>query len=368
MTERNEKTYPYIPSMPVPPGETILELLEERGIKQTELADRMGRPAKVINEIVKGKSAITADTAIQLEQVLGVPAKFWNNLEANYREILARSKAEEQYKDEVEIAIQYPYEEMARWDWIPKAKEPVEKTKHLLNYFGVTSLEHTIESKKAEAVLYRISKTKSYSVPAVTAWLRKGAIDAQSIETKPFDAKRLKELATDIRALTTENPDSFHPHLVEKLADAGIAFTVTPNLKNAPVNGASRWLSSSKALIQLSIRYRYNDIFWFSLFHELAHVLYHSKKEINIDMSNLAHEDEDERLADEFAANTLIPEKEYEEFIKRRSFEYLPVKSFAKSMGVHPGIVVGRLQHDDHIDPSNLNGLRDRFCWKMAGK
>ncbi len=366
MTEPNEKTFPYIPTTPIPPGETILELLEERGIKQTELAERMGRPPKVINEIIKGKSAITADTAIQLEQVLGVPAKFWNNLEANFREILARSKAEDQYKDEVKIAAQYPYEEMAQWNWVPKTKDRLEKTKHLLNYFGVTSLHHTIESKKAEAVLYRISKKKNYSVPAVTAWLRKGAIDAQSIETKPFDSKKLKELASDIRSMTTEKPDSFHPRLVEKLADAGIAFTVTPNLKNAPVNGASRWLSPSKALIQLSIRHRYNDIFWFSLFHELAHVLHHSKKEINIDMSNLAREDEDERLADEFAANTLIPEKEYVEFVGRKSFDYSAVRSFAKTIGVHPGIVVGRLQHDNHIAPSNLNGLRDKFIWKQS--
>ena len=137
--------------------------------------------------------------------------------------------------------------------------------------------------------------------------------------------------------------------VLEKLADAGIAFTVTPNLKNAPVNGASRWLSSSKALIQLSIRHRYNDIFWFSLFHELAHVLHHSKKEISIDMSNLAREDEDERLADTFAAITLIPEKEYVEFVGRKFFDYLAVKSFAKTIGVHTGIVVGRLQHDNHI-------------------
>ncbi len=363
MTDKQNKSFNCVPTVPIPPGETILEVLEERGIKQIELAERMGRPPKVINEIIKGKSAITADTSIQLEQVLGIPAKFWNNLESNYRDLLARRRAQEQYKDEVRIAQEYPYSEMVKWGWIKPAKVPLEQTQNLINFFGVTSLRHTIESKKAEAVLYRISKTRKYSVPAVIAWLRRGVVEAQAIETKPFDQKKLKESLEDLRSMTLEKPGQFFPTLVSKLADVGIAFTVTPNLRNAPINGASRWLSPNKALVQLSIRYSWNDIFWFSFFHELAHVLFHSKKDINVDLANLANDDEDEKMANEFAAAALIPNEQYREFVERKQFDHTTISEFAKRLHVHSGIVVGRLQHDQKIKHNQLNTMRDKFVW-----
>lgn len=328
----------------------------------------MGRPLKLINEITKGKASITADTAIQLEQVLGVPARVWNNLEANYQELKARLKAEAILKTETKIARQYPYREMANYGWIPETEDSLEETRNLFAFFGVSSLNNTIETDKLASALYRISKKSSYSVFAITAWLRQGFIEAQSIVTSDFDNKKLKDTIPNIRSQTLESPEAFFPRLKEILAGCGIAFTITPELKRAPINGASRWINPTKAIIQLSLRYRFSDIFWFTLFHEIGHILLQGKRSFNIDIAELNKEDETEKEADRFAMDSLIDQLSFGGFIAKGKFDYASVKSFASEVRIHPGIVVGRLQHSKLISYKDLYQLRDRFIWKKSSE
>lgn len=365
MADKNQKTE-YIPSMAMPPGETLAEALEERGMTQAELAKRIGRPVKTINEIVKGKTAITAETALQLEQAFGIPARFWNNLESNYRDIIARTQSDEHLNIEIKHAKQYPYREMIKWGWIPETRKPIEQAKNLLTFFGVTSIDNIVENQILVAgSLYRISTKRKYSRPAIAAWLRRGTLLGQQIITKDFNAEKLKNYLPELKALTFQPPQIFQQKLRNILAECGIALVLTPNLKNAPINGASRWLTSNKALIQLTIRHKSNDIFWFSLFHEIGHILTHEKKSFNVDFKENDIKEEKEIEADEFAANTLIPSAPYQGIaavVKGGDFSYDPIKAFAKSIGIHPAIVIGRLQHDK-ILPLNFNGLKERFEW-----
>ncbi len=358
---------PYVPSIGVLPGETLTEVLKEKGMTQKELAERVGRPLKTINEIVKGKTAITSDTSIQLEKALDVPAHIWNNLESNYREFLARMNMSFSIKAKITESKKYPYHEMAKWGWVPKERNPSKITDNLLKFFGVTSFENIIESSKIEGV-FRISTRRKYNREAIIAWLRRGVIENYSKDVKEFDKQRLRNSIGKIRALTLINdPDLFLPELEKILSECGIAFTITPSLINAPISGVTRWLTSDKVLVQMSIRGKCSDIFWFSLFHELSHIL-DDNQEIHIDLVNNGVSEEREKRIDTIAANLLIPKDKYNSFIdvikQRRTLVgiYDLIRSFSRTVSIHPGIVSGRLQ-SDHLIPPTCNRLRSKLRW-----
>ena len=146
-------------------------------------------------------------------------------------------------------------------------------------------------------------------------------------------------------------------------ATAGVALTLVPEIKGAPVSGATEWLTPEKALIALSLRYKSDDQFWFSFFHEAGHILKGSKKAKYIDASG-DKEDAGEREANAFAGNFLIPPREAGQLDKLWSKK--SVVAFARSIGVAPGIVVGRLQREGIVPYSNLNGLKRKLKWVSA--
>ncbi|MCF7820300.1 MAG: HigA family addiction module antidote protein [Candidatus Pacebacteria bacterium] len=347
------------------PGETIVELLEEKGMTQLELAKRMGRPHKTINEIIKGKASITPETAIQLEGVFSVPANFWMNLESNYQVALVRFNFLKKLEKEYKIAEKYPYKEMIKLGWISPCKENKEVVKCMLNFFGVISLENVVEKNIFVGVQYRISSKKNHSKEAVTAWLRKGVLEAQKIQTNNFDIKKLKDNLLNIKKLMFNSPSDFMPELKKLLADCGVALVILKNLKNVTINGVTRWISPDKALIQMSIRGKYADIFWFSLFHEIGHLLLHRKKGIYVNSENETINKEQEKEANKFASDILISETEYHNFVEKfKMFRDVDIlKSFAKKNGVIDGVVVGRLQNDEIIGQNQLNNLRNKYEW-----
>jgi HTH-type transcriptional regulator/antitoxin HigA len=347
------------------PGETLVELLEEKGMTQAELAERMGRPLKTINEIIKGKTSITPETAIQLDGVFSVPANFWMNLESNYQVALARFNFVKKLEKEYKIAEKYPYKEMIKLGWISDVKDTKEIVQSLLNFFGVISLKNVIEKNIFVGAQYRISTKKNYSKEAITAWLRKGALEAQKINTSDFDERKLRDSILTIKSLMFSHPNEFMPQLTKILADCGVALVILKSLKNAPINGVTRWISPKKALIQMSIRGKYADIFWFSLFHELGHLLLHRKKDIYIDSEDEKVNKKQEDQANKFASDILILEMEYKNFVEKfKMFRDInALKLFAKKNGVINGIVVGRLQNDEVIGRNQLNSLRDKYEW-----
>lgn len=355
----------YMPDKAIPPGTTLLENLNYIGMTQKELAERMGRPLKTINEIIQGKKGITAETSIQLERVLGIPAKIWSNLERNYRETLARIEDERRIKSEEKYIKSYPYLEMVKYGWIASAKSNIDKVKNLLNFFGVDSLRWV---SNIESIAFRKAASEKFNPYAMAAWLRQGEIIAQGIDTKEFNKKGLISSIKEIKSMTKESPQKFVPKLTRICAQYGIALVILPHLKNTYVNGATRWLSPTKAIIQLSLRYKYNDVFWFTFFHELGHIILHNKKEYFIDTNDKEFIDnlEKEKEADAFAAGRLIPNREYNKFIRTKLFTAKNVVRFAKKLGIAPAIVVGRLQHDKVIPYSYLNNLRTKFEFRFS--
>lgn len=354
----------YTPVAKIIPGVSLLELLESFNMTQKELAERIGRPVKLINEIVKGKASITPETAIQLEQVFDKSASFWLNLESDYQRQVVQNEIDDKLEDEFECLTKYPFSQMVSFGWVSNVTGQVEKVKELLKFFGVGSLKNVVESKQVEPVLYKVSTKKKVDSYGLAAWLRKGILDAQKIETKPFSAELLEKNIQKLRSLNLKEPGVFLEQVKMILSDCGVAFAVNKTPINVPVNGAARWIGLDKALVHLTIYGADADKFWFSLFHEIGHVLMHGKKSINIDLNNQNATDKNEAEANDFAKDILIPRADYLNFIN--STEVITansINSFANKIGVLPGIVVGRLQFEGVIGFNQFNKLRRKYKW-----
>ncbi len=365
----NKNDLIFKPSVAIAPGETLFELINSLGITQAELSRRMNRPLKVVNEIIKGKSAITPETALQLEQVLGKPASFWNNLEATYQGLRAREYLREQLSSLVNEAEKFPYTEMAGLNWVPRASDEIDRVHNLLSFFSVTSFDNIVE-KAALKAAFDVSTKHKKDKPAIYAWLRQGVRQIEGFQTKDFDRSKLISTLPEIKGLTKLSPEEFIPKLTSILSDCGVAFVVVKSITNAPVFGSTRWLASNRALIQLSIRLRWADRFWFSLFHELGHILYGNKKDFNVDFLENNPDGDIEEKANSFARDALVSPEDYLKIvsviaprIRAKQPVYPLVNSFAQTLNIHPGIIVGRLQHDG-IFPPTFNKLRDRLEWK----
>lgn len=349
------------PDIAIPPGEFLAETLETLGLRQAELARRTGRPAQVINEIIRGTKEITPETALQLERVLGVPAHVWVRLEADYRFNKVRLEDRMRLKGELPLASRYPYPAMAALGWVASAQNAIERVQELLRFFGVTSLH---QMPTIEATAFRKSRKVNSSPEALAAWLRQGQRAAQGHSVARFSAPRLRAALPVLRSLTVKPPEEFEPRLRRVLAEAGVAWVVVPHLPGTGAHGATRWISSDKALIQMSLRYAWDDVFWFSLFHELGHLLLHGRDLVFIEGLDDGEVEETERQADHFASDHLIPTPAYQAFLARSDWATkTAVHAFAREVGVAPSIVVGRLHHDRHLPHSHFNDLRPRFTW-----
>ena len=356
--------------LPIPPGEYLEEILDELGMTKDELARRMDRPATKLSSIFKGRKAITADTALQLEKVVGVPAHIWTGLEAEYRLALARQQEEkerEQLKEETPLIKLFCYADLANMGVVPKFTKGTDKVLALQRFFGVTSL-HNVRAVRRYAAAFRCGGAKKKRSPeAVAAWLRLGELRARKIECAPFDKSRLEAVLTEIRVMTMQPPDNFLPRLTTLLAGVGVALVLCPHLPKTYAHGATFPLGREKMVLMLSIRRKWADIFWFSLFHELGHILLHDHSAIFVEYDNGDPKmQKQEKEADEFAANTLISPDKWSAFIEKKSFYPDDIRIFAHDVGVDAGIVAGRLQRENFLRPQWHNNLRTRYEWARS--
>ncbi len=352
----------YIPDYISPPGETLLETLDALGMSQAELAGRTGRPRKTINEIIKGKTAITPETALQFERVLGIHASFWNNRERFYSENLARIEEQKRLEKQVKWLKTLPIKAMAKKGWIRSFNNKVQQLMEVLNFFGVSSPEHwdKLICNKIQAAL-RTSPAFEIDSGALAAWLRKGEIDARHIKCAPYDNGNFRMSLRDVRSLTVEPPEVFQQKMVQLCAESGVAVVFIPELPKTRASGATRWLTPLKALIQLSLRYKTDDQFWFTFFHEAAHILLHGKRDVFLE--GIGADNKREVEANKFASEMLIPAGELNSFIKSPRITERDIRCFASEIGIAPGIVVGRLQYDRILPYTHLNKLKRQFAW-----
>ncbi|SEP70167.1 HTH-type transcriptional regulator / antitoxin HigA [Lachnospiraceae bacterium RM5] len=329
------------------------EQLNDRGMSQKEFAARMDMSEKHISKLINGDVQLTPETSVRLEMVLGVPAKFWNNLEAIYREKIIKADAENTMVADEEIARQFPYNEMARLEWVPQTRNTKERVIYLRKYFEIVQLS-LLESDKITRITCRKLTITDKRDLALMAWAQEAKIKARNIKTAPINIKELISSIPKIRKMTVLKPKDFCPKIKKSLADCGIALVFLPHLKGSFLQGAS-FMDGNKIVIGLTARANDADKFWFSLFHELAHIVLG-----HVGLLNGTTED-DEKAADKWSGNTLITPEEFEAFKKNKNYSEESIIQFAKEQGISPGLVVGRMQLEGIIKYNMLNNLKDKY-------
>lgn len=331
--------HPFRPDYAIPPGETLRDRLAEMSLSQAELAARAGLSTKHVSQIMQGIAPITLETAIALDRITGVPASVWNRREADYREALLRSKPRVLTEDDHAWLASLPTKELRKRGCLPDEKDPGRLFDAVLSFFGVADRPAFERVWRAPVASFRRTKAYKTSPGAVMSWLRIAQLAAQHGKVEPYSASTFRKVLRQIRGLTADGDPN---EMVELCASAGVVVVFVPEVKGCRISGAAWWTSPSRAVIALTDRYKKDDRFWFSFFHEAAHILMHSKKEtfVDDDTDDAAVEDE----ANEFAADFLIPPNTTPT-LHRLSTDQ-EVTAFADVLGIAPGIVVGRLQHD----------------------
>lgn len=347
--------HPFQPDYAIPPGETLRDRLAEMNLSQTELAARAGLSTKHISQIMQGVAPITLETAIALHRITGVPASVWNRREADYREALLRSKTRALTDDDKKWLKSLPLNELKKRHCVPAEKDQGRLFDAVLSFFGVADRAAYDRVWKAPVASFRRSGAYKSSPGAVVSWLRIAQLAAQDAKVEPYSASTFRKVLREIRLLTKDGDPN---HIVAMCASAGVVVVFVPEVKGCRISGAAWWTSPSRAVIALSDRYKKDDRFWFSFFHEAGHILLHSKKETFVDDGT--DDDDIEEEANSFAGDFLIPPEH-----KKRMFRFTTereVKDFADEIGIAAGIVVGRLQHEQRWDWSQGNRLK-RGVW-----
>ena len=347
------------PDWASPPGATIESILREKGISKRRFCQDAELSAEEVERLLGGRVRITIRLARKLSEVLGSSVEFWMNRDFLFQEGIASAR-----KREDEWVKCMPLRDMVKFGWIKPVSNSSERLASCLSFFGVASVAAWRKKYEAmlEQVAFRTSQSFAPEQAAVAAWLRQGEIEAARVNCANWNPKQLERNIEYIRSLTRiGKPQRFLPKLLAYCADSGVAVVVVRTPTGCHASGAVRFLSSKKALIQLSFRYLADDHFWFTVFHEIGHLLLHKPKGIVLEQFS-APDTPEEKEANTFAANALVPIEHKEELMQ------LPAKSrdvirFAVRIGVSPGIVVGQLQHLGKLKYTQLNSLKRRYRW-----
>ena len=339
------------------PGDTIQETIDEIDMSQAELAERLGRSIPKLNELIKGKAPITKETATKLEYVLGVPANFWLNLERAYQDELLAIEQMEFLQQCHEWLKPFPIAAMKKMRLLPDTRDKSLVAEGLLKFFRIASPAQWAALYIGSLLVFKIDLNHTAEPQAISVWLRLGELQADKIQTAEFDKKLIRERFDEIQTLCYKHPDNWMDVLQQICSECGIALVYTPCISKAPIYGATRWIrNSSKPLIQISDRQKDYNAFWFSFYHELAHILLHGKKDIFIDgLDNLKIDNEKEKQADDFAARMLLSEKERNELFRNSNFPAELILSFSRKYKKNPSIIVSQLQREKKVEYNNVS-------------
>ena len=307
----------YIPSIVFHPGETLGEKLEELKMGPKEFALRSGKPEKTIIAILHGKSAITTDMAVQFENVTKIPANFWMNHQRSFDEFQARLKRQAVIEAATGWAKQFPLSDMTTKGWLPERFTIEEKTMELLAFFGFSNHNAWEEYyfNQQLKVAFRISLAQTKEPFAISAWLRRGELQAANLNANKFSEKKFKAALQKLKSISSNPLKNSFQFVQTNCLEAGVKVIYTPCIANVPIDGATRWLNDTP-LIQLSDQNHLIDHFWFTFFHAAAHILLHGKKEVFLE--NLDYADKNmgkEQEADQFARKWMMLEDEESELI-----------------------------------------------------
>ncbi|WP_410659897.1 HigA family addiction module antitoxin [Amycolatopsis sp. lyj-112] len=373
-------SYPYRPETPPHPGEILKEQLDEQRVSQADLARRAGLSTKHVNQIVQGVVSLSPDIAVRLERATGVSAETWNQLEAVYQTHQSALEDERKLAGEIGWVGKFPLAFLAQMGVLRDTGQSLANLQRLLSFFGVATPDVAEQAWREYRLAFRRSELVEGDGYSIATWLRVCEVRARNIECEPFSRERLIASIPEMRNLTLQQPALWQVELPRLCASLGVSLVFIPALKNTHLSGVTRWLASDKVMIGLSDRFKTDDTFWFSFFHELAHVLLHGKRLTFLDHGKEPGDDgevdsspiflhgdskvpgassESEREADKFAQNSLIPEQKLQKFLSLpAAVTEQAIRTFADDVGVAPSVVVGRLQHEKIVPWSFARKLK----------
>ena len=344
----DEKLPGYITS----PGEFIRDELNERGWSQGDLANIIGRPQQAVNEIINGRKQITVDTAIELGQAFGTSAELWLNLERDYRLWLAQQNKSQAELSDIQIRARIhellPLKEVQKRRWIPENSDTHELAKAVITFFNL----NTLSDEPVCLANFRQSFQRGPETAPVTAWLKQVEKIAEKQSLPPFYKSKLVNDISDLLSLTEIVEDI--PKTPSFLFEHGIHFVLLPHLQKSYLDGAALWYKN-RPVIALTGRYDRIDNFWFTLMHEIAHIILGHESQVD-DLHEKRYHTENDDEANNWAANMLIPDDRMQSFIHENNphFSKKAVETFAASLERHPGIIVGRLHHLEQISYQSM--------------
>jgi HTH-type transcriptional regulator / antitoxin HigA len=340
------------------PGDTIAETLEYKKMSQAELAERMGKTPSKINDLISGKEPITTTTALQLEKVLDIAAEFWLNREVLYREKLSRIEQEEFLEECKDWLRVQPIKELKAAGYIKTEKPGPAMTEECLKFYSVASpiQWQSIYVNEYVSSNFRKSEAHKSTLGALAAWLRIGEIEMKKLSLSSYNKDLFKDNLNEIRTLAKSQPEDFAIRLQNHCLKAGVALIYTICIPKAPVSGVARWVGGNP-LIQLTDRYKSNDHFWITFFHEAGHILLNGKKDVFIEeFEQSVNDPKKEKEADEFAYSFLMPKGIPTDL--SNSINENEIKQIARNNNIHSAIVLSYLQRLKKVAYSFGNSLK----------
>lgn len=352
------------PNWVTPPGATIIDLMDEKKVSVSFLAERFDKPVMSVARLLSGVEPLTYEWAVQIYKVFGASIDFWLKREEQYRSgfysIYKKSDI-----DELSLCLDVlPINDMIKYGWIEGKNSHEEIMLEILAFLGFTSTEKIKNNfrKQVNTAVYKTSCTFDSKSASVAAWLRQGEIQSRSIDCQSWNPEGLRGALGLIRKLTrVKDPNKFLPKLVEIFAGCGVAVVVVPCPEGCRASGAVKFIDNNKALLILSFRYLVDDQFWFTVFHEIGHFLLHAGEGVLLEgVDGLNERIEDE--ANDFAFTALFGRNGSIE-LRNLELNNLSFARYAKSIEISPGLVVGQLQRMKVIPYNHFQGLKVRYKW-----
>lgn len=349
------------------PGETIADLLEERGITQAELAIRTGVTPAYVSNVIAGKKDISANFALALEYALDISKTFWLNLQANYdaelmeiNKISTISEKERIVREELAEVVKY----LRRQGIMPIGERKDASILSLRKALGISDISRLCELVPGGGT--EVSLRNQTNLYVLGAWISLCRLEQNNgMEDVRYDLSNIDNLIAEIKGLMIASEVDIQSNLRKIMWQYGIDFSIIQSFRNAPVQGYLSQRDNGTCQMVLAIQDSQADIFWLSLFHELGHLVNgdigKSSKFID-DSTN----EEKERKADVFANNNLINSSDYSLFIDNNNFTIECINQFAASQNIMPYVVISRLQREkrlrqgeysSHIPKFSLNGI-----------
>lgn len=347
------------PDWAIHPGDHLAEHLASRGLSQAEFARLADMTPKLVSTIISGANPVTADTALKFERVLGMKADIWTGLQADWDLHQAKVAKEVEAERAKATLACFPVKVLKDRRILPATNEPAPLFDGLLRFFGVGSIDAFDARLANMAVHHRQSKAYVTSPYHVAAWLLLGERQARAMDLPAYDQGKFSAAVREIRTLTVKGPEEFYPRMVELCRGAGVALVLEKPIERTCLFGSARWFEGDRAIIQMSLRMKTNDHFWWTFFHEAAHVTLHRGRAFADDKGGEGDGLEDE--ADAWAEDVLVGATRFKAFKATRPRSADAIIAFADEVGIHPGIVVGMLQHHGVIDFRHLNHFKARY-------